>query len=102
MSFLVQGLWRFGGSEMMARGKAAGVLSSSCLCWGANHRWTIVAPGLGGTGDGGMVLVRIVARSDWRWGISYLLHFDRLYSFGTALLKDAISCIKHEGRTTNQ
>ena len=85
VSFLGPGLWWFGWSGVMARGEAVGALSSSCPCWGADHLWAIIkhlddlASGMGDIGDGGAVLVGIVARSDWRWGISCLLHFDRLY-----------------------
>ena len=45
VSFLGLGLWWFGWSGVMARGKAVGALSSSCPCWGADHLWTIVAQG---------------------------------------------------------
>ena len=37
----------------MARRKAVEVLSSSCPCWGADHLWAIVGPGLEDIGDGG-------------------------------------------------
>ena len=83
-------VWVFWGH---GKGEGCRTLSSSCPCWGADHLWAIVAPGMGDIGDGGAVLVDVVARSDWRWGISCLLHFDRLYSFGTTLLEDAIPCI---------
>ena len=63
----------------MAGGKAEGALPSSCSCRGADHLWVILAPEIGDIGDGGAILVGIVARSDWRWRISSLLHFDRLY-----------------------
>ena len=49
--------------------------------------------GMGDIGDGGAVLVGIIACSNWHWEISCLLHFDKLYSFGTTLLDDAIPCI---------
>ena len=79
VSFLGLRLWWFGCSGVMARGKAVVALSSSCRCWGADHLWAIVAPVMGNIGDGGAVLVSIVASSDWRWGISCLWHLDRLY-----------------------
>ena len=65
VSFLGLGLWWFGWSEVMARGKAVGTLSSSCPCgvlivFGPLWLW--------GIGDGGAVLVGIVARSDQQWG----------------------------------
>ena len=60
-------------------GGDAGVLSLSSLCWGADHLWVVVAPGLANIGNGGAALMVIVARPDWRWRISCLLQFDRLY-----------------------
>ena len=66
VSFLGLGMWWFEWSGVRARGEGRRALSPSYPCWGANHLWTNVAPGIGDTGDGGAVLMGIVARSDWR------------------------------------
>ena len=58
--------------------KHIGALSSGCPCWGADHSSLgHCGSGDGGIGDGGEVLVGIVARLDWWWEFSCPLHLNR-------------------------